>query len=414
MVTNVINNVSDVGKVIAKMGAAILADNAPFFQSCDKEPASSFNQVNGYNVGQTIAINKPARPVIGTTADITGAVGSVVEEKVTMTLDQRFVASAQLTSLEIQNTLALKDWGNRVLKPYMSAMGQKIDAQFMTLAKNATYNSVYSGSAPGSTIYDTALVSAAREKLKKNLAPLGDDLTLALESTAMSSAYNARKGLFQDSSQIAKQYRSGVVGVADGFQWVETNLLPTHTRGTQTSTFTVTTTSTTGDSTIALTGTSGGTLLAGDVFTVAGVFAVHPITKVTQNYLQQFVVTANNTAVSTAYTGVAISPTIYFSTSGSLQNVSKLPTSSDAVSIVGTLSTGYQQQLAFHKQAYRVASVPLMKPDGAHMVGMETVDGMTVRVWMDSILLTDTMALRLDFLGAFCPVRPEWGCRLWS
>lgn len=407
--SNTINNVSDVGKVIAKMGAAILADNAPFYQSCDKEPASSFSQVNGYNVGQTINVNIPARPVIGTTADITSGLNDVLEEKVAMTLNQRFVANCALTSLEIQNSLALKDWGNRILKPYMSAMGQNIDSQYMILAKNATYNQV--GTA-GSTVFDTQTIGSAREKLRKNLAPLGDDLTLMLDSTAMNSASNARKGLFQDSSQIAKQYRSGVVGIADGFNYVETNLLPTHTRGTQTGTFTVATTSTTGDSTIALTGTSGGTLKAGDIFTVASVFAVHPITKVTLNYLQQFVVTADNTAVSTAYTGVAVSPTIYGSTSNQLQNVNRLPTSADVVTIVGTLSTGYTQCLAFHKQAFRVASVPLMKPDGAHMVGQETVDGMTVRVWMDSVLLTDKMIMRLDFLGAFAAVRPGWACRL--
>lgn len=407
---NTINNVSDVGKVIAKMGAAILADNAPFYQSCDKEPASSFGQVNGYNVGQTINVSVPARPVIGTTADITSSGSNVTEEKVAMTLNQRYVADAKLTTLEIQNSLALKDWGNRVLKPYMSAMGQTIDAQFMTLAKNATYNLV--GTA-GSTVFDTATIASAREKLRKNLAPLGDDLTLALDSTAMSSAYNARKGLFQDSSQIAKQYRSGVVGIADGFNYVETNLTPLHTRGTQTGSFTVATTSVNADATIALTGTSGGTLKAGDVFTVASVFAVHPITKATQNYLQQFVVTADNTASGTAYTGVAISPTIYDATTGkSLQNVNRFPTSADVVTIVGSLSTGYQQSLAFHKQAFRVASVPLMKPEGAHMTGQETVDGMTVRVWMDSNILTDTMVIRLDFLGAFAAVRPGWACRI--
>lgn len=409
--SNVINNVSDVGKVIAKMAAATLADNAPFYQSCDQEPESSFGQVNGYQSGQSIMISKPARPVIGTNADITSGLNDVLEEKVQMTLNQRFVANAALTSLEIQNSLALKDWGKRILKPYMAAMGQNIDAQYMTLAKNATFNSV---GTPGSTNFDTAVMGGAREKLRKNLAPLDDDLTAMLDSTAMNLAYVSRKGLFQDSSQIAKQYRTGVVGVADGFSYVETNLLPTHTRGTQTGSFTVTTTSTTGDSTIALTGTSGGTLKAGDVFTVANVFAVHPITKVTMNYLQQFVVTADNTAVSTAYAGVAISPSIYYSTSGSLQNVNRLPTSSDVVTILGTLSTGYQQNIAFNKQAFRVASVPLMKPEGAHMVGQETVDGMTVRVWMDSILLTDKMVLRLDFLGAFCPVRPEWACRIWA
>lgn len=403
--SNTINNVSDVGKVIAKMGAAILADNAPFYQSCSQEPASTFSQVNGYNVGQTVSINKPARPLIGTTADITSGLNDVVEEKVSMTLNQRYVANAALTSLEIQNLLSLKDWGKRVLKPYMSAMGQNIDAQFLTLAKNAVYNSV--GTA-GSTIFDTSTMGSVREKLKKNLAPLDEDLTCLLDSTAINSANNARKGLFQYSG---KSYKKGVVAESDGFSYQETNLLPLHTRGTQTGTFTVATTSTTGDATIALTGTSGGTLKAGDIFTVASVFAVHPITKVTQNYLQQFVVTADNTASGTAYTGVAISPTIN-STATSLQNVNRLPTSADVVTIIGSASTGYIQNLAYNKQAFRVASVPLMKPQGAHMVGQETVDGMTVRVWMDSAILTDKMILRLDFLGAFVAVRPEWACRV--
>lgn len=403
--SNVINNVSDVGKVIAKMGAAILADNAPFFQSCTKEPSSTFGDVNGYNVGQTVSISKPARPLIGTTADITSGINDVTEEKVSMTLNQRYVANCALTSLEVQNSLALKDWGNRILKPYMSAMGQNIDSQFLTLAKNATYNSV--GTA-GSTVFDTATMGSVREKLKKNLAPLDGDLIALLDSTAINSANNARKGLFV---YPGKSYRDGVVTEADGFTYKESNLLPTHTRGTQTGTFTVATTSTTADTTIALTGTSGGTLKAGDIFTVANVFAVHPITKVTLNYLQQFVVTADNTASGTAYTGVAISPAINQSAT-SIQNINRLPTSGDVVTIIGAASTGYTQNLAFNKQAFRVASVPLMKPADAHMVAQETVDGMTVRVWMGSQILTDKMVLRLDFLGAFCAVRPEWACRI--
>lgn len=406
--SNALNNISDVGKVIAKMAAATLADNAPFFQSCQKEPASTFSDVNGYNVGQTVNISKPARPLIGTTADITAGLNDVVEEKVAMTLNQRYVANAALTSLEIQNQLALKDWGKRILKPYMAAMGQSIDAQFLTLAKNATYNSVGTPGAGGP--FDTALMGSAREKLKKSLAPIDEDLIAILDSTAINSANNARKGLFTYSS---KSYKSGVVSSADGFTYGESNLLPVHTRGTQTGSFTVATTSTTADTTIALTGTSGGTLKAGDVFTVANVFAIHPITKVTLNYLQQFVVTADNTAVSTAYTGVAISPAINQSAT-SIQNINRLPTSGDVVTILGSASTGYVQNLAYNKQAFRVASVPLMKPLDAHMTAQETVDGMTVRVWMGSQILTDKMILRLDFLGAFCPVRPEWATRVWA
>lgn len=405
---NVINNVSDVGKVIAKTAATILSDNAPFFQSCDQEPADSFGTVNGWNVGQTITVSKPARFAVQTSADITSTLQDVVEEKANMTLNQRFNVPVQLTSLEIQNEVALKDWSKRILKPAMASLGNYIDNQFMILAKNAIPSVI--GTA-GSTVFDTATMGSVRERLKKGLPPADDQFTCILDSTAMNSAVNARKGLFQSSADIAKQYRNGYMGTSDGFNYVESNLTPLHTRGTQTGTFTVATTSTEADSTLALTGTSGGTLKKGDSFTIASVYAVHPQTKATLNYLQPFVVTADNTASGTAYTGVAVSPSIY-AASGGLQNINRLPTSADVVTIVGSASTGYNQNLAYHKKAFRVCSVPLMMPKGAHMAEQATVDGMTVRVWMDSIILTDKMIMRVDFLGAFLAVRPEWAARI--
>lgn len=409
---NTINNISDVGKVIAKIGATMLADNCQFFQSCDKEPASTFSQVNGYNVGQTVTINKPARPNVGTTADITGIVGSLVEEKVNMTLDQRFVTSIELTSAEIQNTLALKDWSKRVMEPYISGMAQNIDSSFLTLAKNATYNNF---GTPGSSLYDTSMMGDGRRTLKKNLVP-GNKLLALLESDAMNKAVTARKGLFNASPEIAKQYKTGYMATADGFDYLESNLLPYHTRGTQAATGATVTTTLSGEGVAIMnvTGTSGGTLLKGDTFTIAGIFMVHPITKVTTTQLQQFVVLANNTAVSTAYTGVTFSPAIYTSATATLQNVSGFPQSTNAITFQGTASTAYQQNLVYGSKAFRVASVPLMKPEGADMVGQETVDGMTLRVWRDANIYTDKMILRLDFLGAFCAVRPEWAARAYS
>lgn len=406
--SNVINNISDVGKVISKTAATVLSDNCPFYQSCEKEPVESFGQINGFNVGQTITVSKPPRFAVQTSADITSTMQDVVEEKVNMTLNQRFNVPINLTSLEIQNELALKDWSKRILKPMMASMGNYIDNQFMTLAKNSVANVV--GTA-GSTVFDTSTMGSARERLKKGLPPADDQFTAILDSTAMNSAVNARKGLFQSSAEIAKQYRTGYMGTSDGFNYVESNLTPLHTRGTATGSITVTTTSSEGDSTLALTGTSAQTLKAGDSFTIGSVFAVHPQTKQTLNYLQPFVVLANNTASSGSYTGVSVYPTIYAG-SGGLQNVNALPQSSAVVTLVGAASTGYNQNLAYHKKAFRVCSVPLMLPKGNHMAEQSTVDGMTVRVWMDSIILTDKMVLRVDFLGAFLAVRPEWATRI--
>lgn len=407
--SNAANNIKDVGSVIAKLAAKMLADETQFIKSIDKEPESSFNsQVNGFNVGQTINISKPARFVPTTNADITSSIQDIVEEKIPLTLNIREVQAVAMTSLEVQNQLALKDWSKRVLKPAMSSLAQTIESTVLTTAKNAVYNSV--GTA-GATVFDTDTMLSAREKLNKFLAPQGGRFTL-WDPTAERSGVNARKGLFQSSTAIAEQYREGYIGQADGFQYMSNNLLPTHTRGTQNATTgTVATTSTEADATIAITGTSGGTLKAGDVFTIGSVFAVHPITKVKQTFLQQFVVTANNTASGTAYTGVAISPSFY-AASGGLQNIDSLPQSGAAITMVGATSTGYVQSLAYHPSAFRFVSVPLMKPNGTHMVGQETVDGMTIRVWMDSAILTDKMIMRLDFLGGFSAVRPEWACRV--
>lgn len=406
---NVINNISDVGKVIAKLAAGMLADKTQFLQNIDKEPASSFDQVNGYNIGQTIMINKPARFVPSTNPDITSTLQDVVEEKTTLTLDTRQVVPVALTSAEIQNTLRLKDWANRILDPAVSSIAQAIEANFLVKAKNAVYNNV---GTPGSTIFDTSTMLLARQGLMKNLVDANGPLKALLDSVAMRSAVDSRKGYLNAASAISSQYTNGEMGKADGFTFYENNLLPVHTRGTQTQTGgTITTTSTEGATTLAITGTSGGTLLAGDNFTIAGVFMVHPITKVSTGILQPFVVTANNTASSTAYTGVQISPAVYASSNG-LQNVNALPQSGAAIVFTGAAGSNSTQNFAFHKSAFRFASVPLMKPDGAHMVGQETVDGMTIRVWMDANILQDKMIMRLDFLGGFAAVRPEWSVRI--
>src|ERR1700761_5877440 len=157
---NAVNNIKDVGSVIAKIAAKMLADDTQFIKSIDKEPASSFNtQVNGFNVGQTINVSKPARFVPTTNADITSSLQDIVEEKVPLTLNIREVQAVSMTSLEIQNQLALKDWSKRVLKPAISSLAQTIESTVLTTCMNATYNTV--GTA-GSTVFDTDTVLSAR------------------------------------------------------------------------------------------------------------------------------------------------------------------------------------------------------------------------------------------------------------
>ncbi len=374
---NVINNIDDVGSIIAKLSAKMFADKCQFIKSIDKETSLS-GSVYGFSKGDTVNINVPARFQSGTSADITSALQDVTEEKVALTLDTQRVTGVALTSAEIATDLGLKAWVKRILDPAVSGLVQETENDVLDSAVDATFNSV--GTA-GSTTFDTDTCLSAGTKLDNMLAPMDDKRKLLLYPSANQSATNARKGLFQSSSAIAKQYKQGYVGQADGFTYLRNNLLPTHTIGNDVTGVAVDDASTaTAATTLHADGftTTTGTVTKGSVFTIAGVNAVHPITKADLGFLQQFVVTANGTADGSGDITMSISPTIYSSASGSLQNVTALPADDAALVFVGTASTGYRQALAYHPSAYRIAFAPLVKPDGVDMVGQETVDGVTV------------------------------------
>jgi hypothetical protein len=408
---NVINEMKDAPGVIAKMAAQMLADKVQFCKTIEKADVSDYNGKNGYQSGDTIVISKPARFIPSTSADVTSAIQDVVEEKTTLPLDTRRVVPIQLTSAEVFTDLGLASWTKRVLDPAVSSIAQHVESAFLDKAVDAVYNSV--GTA-GSETFDLTTTLAAGQKITENACPDLDNRFLLLSPKANRLAVVARKGLFQSATDIAEQYRKGYIGTADGFDFLSNNLLPTHINGNDVVFEVRTTVSTQGQSTLvveALTTTTG-TVTKGTVFTIAGVFAVHPITKATLEHLQQFTVTADATADGSGYATLSVSPAFYTSGGGGLQNISAFPADGAAITPVGAASTGYVQNLAYHKSAFRMVSVPLMLPNDAHMAAQETVDGMTIRAWMASDILTDTMTMRLDFLGGLAAVRPEWACRI--
>lgn len=410
---NQLNTLKDAPGVIAKMAAKMLADKTVFCKSIDKAEVSDFDGKNGYNSGDTIYVSKPARFVPSTSADVTSALQDVSEEKVALTLDTRRVVPIALTSSEIAHDMALKSWAKRVLEPAVSSIAQYVEKDFLEKAIDATYNSV---GTPGSTTFDTDTVLSAGQKIDEYACPDLDNRFILLNPAANRSAVNARKGLFQSSEEISKQYKAGAMGIADGFTFLRNNLLPTHTNGNDVTGVAVNNASVAeGASTLAVDGltTTTGTATKGSVFTIAGVNAVHPITKEDLGYLQQFVVEADVTANGSGEATLSISPAIYAGSNG-LQNVTALPADDAAITFLGSASTGYGQNIAFHRSAFRMASVPLVKPDGLDMAAQETVDGMTIRVIRDYDVLTDKLIMRLDFLGGFAATRPEWATRLYA
>ena len=411
---NSINNVKDAAGIIAKMGAAMLADKCQFAKTIDKADSNDFQGKNGFMAGDTIQINKPARFIPGTSADISSDIQDVSEEKVALALDIRKVIGVSLTSAEIATELALKSWAKRILEPAVSSMAQHIEQTMLERAADATYNVV---GTPGSTVFDTDTILAAGARIDENACPDFDNRFVLLNPQANRSAVNARKGLFQSADLVAKQYKSGAMGMSDGFTFLRNNLMSTHTNGNDVTFEVRTTVSAEGATSIVVEGltTSTGTVTKGTVFTIDTVFAVHPITKETLDYLQPFTVTADATADGSGFATLNVSPAIYTSASGGLQSVSAFPVDEDTCNVLtGSASTGYRQNLAYHKSAYRMVSVPLVMPDGLDMAAQESHAGFTLRVIRDYDVKTDELVMRLDFLGGFAATRPEWASRITS
>lgn len=406
---NQFNNIQDAAGIIAKAAAQTLKDNLVFCNTIDMADKSDYDGKNGYKAGDTIYTSIPARYVPQQQFDITSTIQDSVEERKPLTLDTISTVGIEADTVEFATEVDLKSYIKRFVMPAAESIAQDVETRFLQKATQATYNSV--GTA-GSNNFDIAAVLAGRSKLNQNLSPVNDRHFL-LNSEAGAQAVNARSALFQSSDRIAEQYEKGMVGMADGFKWYENELIYSHTNGNDVTGVAINGTISEGASSITVDGLTPttGTVTKGTVFTIAGVNMVHPITKAATGRLQQFVVTADATANGSGEATLSIQPAIY-AASGGLRNVSALPADNAALTFVGAADSSLFQSLQYHKNAFKMVSVPLIMPTNAEFAAQETVDGITVQVVRDWDILQRRMITRLDFLGGISDVRPEWAVRV--
>lgn len=407
---NTLNTIKDGPGIFAQGMAETLRDNMHFCAFVDKADESDFDGKNGFKSGDTIYTSIPARYVPQQdNLDITSAISDTVEEKAALVLNKTESIGMQFDSLELATDTDVANALTRYGIPAAESIAQNIESRCFDIAMDATYNFV--GTA-GSNQFTVADILAARTKLQQNLCRPGNR-SLFMNSSSGADAVDARKALFQSSTEIDKQYKEGMVGRADGFDWYESELVPAHTNGTDTAPGAVDSIGVEAAATLAVKSlANGATVTKGTVFTVAGVNKVHPITKADTGVLQQFVVTANVTADGTGDATLAISPSLYAGSAG-LQNITALPAVDAVVTFAtGSASTTYTNNLACHKSAFKMVTVPLVQPKGVDLVATRTVDGITVNIVRDFDIKTREMITRVDVLYAFDPVRPEWACRI--
>jgi hypothetical protein len=379
---------------ITREALRVLHQKCSFIGSINRQYDDQFAN-SGAKIGDTLRIRLPNQYTVRSGATL--AVQDTVEQNTTLQVATQKGVDLNFTSNDM--TLSLDSFSERIISPAMAVLAAAMEADALSMV-NDVYNSV--GTYNAAMTYKTLL--QGRKRMTDELAPSGDR-KLLLNTTHNLEVVDALKGLFQDSSEIGKQYREGLVGKTAGFGNIfENTILPDFTSGAGTG-YLVNGAAQSGAGLIVDTGT--GALPQGTVFTIAGVFRVHPETKQTTAVLQQFVVTATHSGGAGT---VAISPSIV--ATGGRQNVSAVPADNAAITVFGAASSSWGQSLAFHKDAFTFATADLVMPKGVDFAAREVYDGLSMRIVRAYDINNDQFPCRLDVLYGWKTLRAQLACRL--
>lgn len=401
----------------------VLENELTFTSQVNKDYADQFAQT-GAKIGATVNVRKPGR-FIGTTGPAL-AVEDFNETSIPVTLTTQFHVDTQFTTQDL--ALSMDMFSQRVLKPAVAAIANKIDRDGLVMAKNATANIVgVAGTPPTGLI--TYLTAGAY--LDAEGAPRDGSRCVVVEPFTSATIVDSLKGLFVPDSQLSSQYRKGLMGRdSGGMNWKLDQNVVNQTFGswaTTAGTLTANTVTQVGflssgwasSSTITLTNSQTLTLNQGDVIQIAGLFATNPQNRQAygSNRLRNFVV--NTTVTGAAGTiSVNVSPAII--TGGQFQNVQVGSTSTTATvtpfNIAGTTATAVvsPQNVLFHKNAYTMACADLLVPEGVHFAGRQSDPdvGLSIRVVRQYTINNDAIPTRLDVLYGWAPLYPELACRI--
>jgi hypothetical protein len=375
-------------------------------------------EIAGAKVGNTVNARLPQRFTV--TDGQALQLQNLYDQTVPITLtNQKNVAFGYSSA---QATTELDDIRTRYVTPGSEALANAAEV----LAFDAVYTDIYSSvGTPGTTPSATLTYLQAGVKLTDLSAPLRGRVAV-LDPLAMSTLANTTSSLFNPTAVIAENYEEGMFGRKQlGVdKWLQDPVRPTHTTGTFTaSTPLVDGASQTG-STIATDGWASGaaTLNKGDVFTIAGVNSVNPLSYSDNGRLQQFVVTATTSDSSGDMATLPISPSII--TSGALQTVSASPANNAVITVLGTTAAAggtlatytSPQSLVYHPDAFAFVMADLMKPGaGAESTTVRSKAlGFSIRMVEQYQIGTDQNPSRLDILIGAATIQARLASRVWG
>jgi hypothetical protein len=402
------NSLLTIDMITAK-SLEILENNLVLTRNVNKQYDDSFAQ-SGAKIGSTLRIRLPDRALVTDGAAL--QVQDDNEQYTTLSVSSQKHIGINFTTAEL--TMQMDDFAERVLKPRISQLASSVDAD----VANA-YKSIYASVGTPGTVPGTSLVLLqAQQKLNESAAPMSPRYA-TVNPAANAGLVEGMKGFFNPTGTISRQFKSGMMGEGVlGYDEVNmSQSIKVHTTGSRdatASTIVANTVSTQGQATINLSQAAvTTTIAAGDVFTIAGVYAVNPQTRESTGSLQQFTVLALNTAAAGTWTNVSVAPAMYTATNA-LATISSFPQANDVVTFLGSASTAYPQNLVYCKNAITFATADLVMPQGVDMASRQVHNGISMRIVRQYDINNDRMPCRVDVLYGYSVIRAAEAARIWG
>lgn len=396
--------------MITREAVRLWRNSNALLQNVDMQYDDSFANT-GAKIGTALRIRLPNDYTVRTGA--AASVQDTAEQSTTMVLATQKGVDVSFSSVD--RAMSLDDYSERVLSPAINNLAGSIAADLMNGSEGGVANIVANLSSgviinPQATTY-----LQAGALLSNNSAPLGSR-KIVNDPFTEARVVGSLAGLLNPNKTISRQYDTGTMQQALGFDWLMDQTVIKHTVGTF-SAGTVNGASQTG-LTLAVNAITG-TLNAGDIINIAGVNGVNRITKVTTGQARQFVVTA---AAANGATSLSIYPAIipgsvspaYVPATGAnaaqYQTVTGSPANAAAITLdtANPASSTYRKNIAFAPQAVTMATADLELPKGVHEADRQTYDGVSMRMVTAYNVSTDQFITRLDILYGYLWVRPEW------
>lgn len=395
------SNTTLTSDIIAKEALVVLENELGFVGTLYRAPEEEFEKkVNGYEVGETVSIRRPADFKVrrGATMDVQ----DVIEGKIPLTVDQQIGVDFKFSSADL--TLKISDLSERVIKPALTNVISEMAADCLDNFLPYVYN--YVGT-PNTAVDSFTDFYRAAERMAYMNVPTDNRYAL-MNPTDHAALLGNLTTQFIDKANSA--YSKGVLGTVGGIDILQTQIVPPQEYGTADNTTPLTdgnsqevtydSVKNTWQQTLLTDGwDASATIKKGQVFNIDGVYMVDAKTKRSTGILQDFVAMENVTANGTPSnnTDFLISPPIIVD--GPHQTVTYSGNfDGKAITLKGTASQTYRQNVAYHKNAMALAIVPMVKPPGAVDVARRTYKGISVRVIPVYDGVNDVAKWRLDLL----------------